>query len=215
MFRLAPLLWLGYIAMGIVQFMATYAFFRGHWDWGFLMAGLASFFLAYFPLVGSICGMIGAMYVWHWAWWQAGLLFSWWPVLYVSMVGGFSLLAIFSRFQGTSATKDPFILHLRDFSEKIELDTEDLAPLLQAAKKNKKDIDSPHEAAFWLLMNFLVPELTHGYNHVYRGVLSMRGNYLFGCFNRLVLLGTKQKIITAEQANNVRENVQDEIKEVG
>lgn len=42
-----------------------------HW----IIAVPLALFLGFFPLVGSIFGMIGAINVWQWEWWQAGLLF--------------------------------------------------------------------------------------------------------------------------------------------
>jgi hypothetical protein len=38
-------------------------------------SGTVAFIVSYIPLVGSIVGMVGAMDVWRWEWWQAGLLF--------------------------------------------------------------------------------------------------------------------------------------------
>lgn len=34
-----------------------------------------AFIVSYIPFVGAIVGMVGAMDVWCWEWWQAGLLF--------------------------------------------------------------------------------------------------------------------------------------------
>lgn len=96
------LCWGGFMAMGLVQLASIYAFFSDHWGWSFILAGAASFVLAYIPLVGSICGCIGAVKAWGWGWWQAGLLFFWWPVLVtvMSVVGG-GVAAVIKNKTGT------------------------------------------------------------------------------------------------------------------
>ena len=84
---LMPLLWVGYIGMGVVQWLATYSFFRNYWDWHWIFAFPAAMAAAYTPLLGSVCGTISAIRVWHWEWWQAVLLFFWFPVLYITIMG--------------------------------------------------------------------------------------------------------------------------------
>jgi hypothetical protein len=66
---------IGYIGLGIVQWFAMVDGIA-HWTgMSTFFAGVVSFFLAGIPLLGTILGFIGAIEVWGWAWWQAGLLF--------------------------------------------------------------------------------------------------------------------------------------------
>jgi hypothetical protein len=73
----------GYALMGLIQLVAIYDFLHGYWGWMSILSLAAAVILGYFPLVGSICGMIGAMHVWHFPLWQAGLFFFWHPILSV------------------------------------------------------------------------------------------------------------------------------------
>jgi hypothetical protein len=59
-----------------------------HW----LIAAPAAALLASFPFVGTILGMLGAIRVWGWEWWQAGLLFFGWLAVVVA-IGGVTGLA--------------------------------------------------------------------------------------------------------------------------
>lgn len=77
--KTGALLAIGFFVMSVVQFFALYAYVRDYWDWHWLLATPISMFLAGMPIVGSICGCLGAIKVWGWEWWQAGLLFFWWP----------------------------------------------------------------------------------------------------------------------------------------
>lgn len=74
---------IGFVVMGIVQFFAIYAFFDDHLKWHWLFSGIVSIVLAYVPVLGSIVGFLGALNAWHWSWLQAGLLFFWWPALFL------------------------------------------------------------------------------------------------------------------------------------
>lgn len=81
-----------FFVMGIVQWVATYDGLV-HWiglHW--LLAGALSLFLAYLPLVGSIVGFFGALKIWGWEWWQAGLLFFGVPAFGLAL-GGVSVVA--------------------------------------------------------------------------------------------------------------------------
>jgi len=82
---IGPIVSIGFVVMGLVQLYAVCSFFIGYWGWHLLLAVPVSLFLAYIPLIGSICGYIGAVKVWGWALWQALLLFFWWPVLVITM----------------------------------------------------------------------------------------------------------------------------------
>jgi hypothetical protein len=64
-----------YVGLGLLQLDATFA---GLEDWlglHWIIAGPLALFLAYFPLVGTIVGMFGAVSAWGWSWLQAGALF--------------------------------------------------------------------------------------------------------------------------------------------
>lgn len=54
------------------------------WGLHWIIAAPIAFIISYIPLVGSIVGMVGAMDVWRWEWWQAGLLFFGGTVLLLS-----------------------------------------------------------------------------------------------------------------------------------
>lgn len=64
-----------YFGLGIVQLAAIMAALGGWLGLHWIIAGPLALLLAYLPLVGPILGMLGAVHYWHWAWWQAGLLF--------------------------------------------------------------------------------------------------------------------------------------------
>ncbi|WP_260617791.1 hypothetical protein [Klebsiella pneumoniae] len=64
-----------YIVVGLFQLAAIMAGLESWWGIHWLIAAPVAFIISYIPLVGSIVGMIGAMDVWRWEWWQAGLLF--------------------------------------------------------------------------------------------------------------------------------------------
>jgi len=86
-----------FLALGLFQLAATYA---GLVDWlgvPWLLAVLLSVFIGWMPLVGTVLGVLGAVYVWHWAWWQAVLLFFGVQALILG-VGGFAgIVAWFSE----------------------------------------------------------------------------------------------------------------------
>lgn len=86
-----------YFALGLLQLFATMA---GLEEW----LGVSSFFaffiallLAYIPFVGTVLGFFGAMNVWHWEWWQAGLLFFGGMGLVLAVGGLFSIGSMLSR----------------------------------------------------------------------------------------------------------------------
>jgi len=88
---LGPIGYIAYLVLGILQLAAVYAFLHDYWGWNFFLAFFVGLLLAYAPVIGTICGIIGAIYVWHWAWWQAGLLFLWWVPLLI-IISIFSLI---------------------------------------------------------------------------------------------------------------------------
>lgn len=64
-----------YIVVGLFQLAAIMAGLESWWGLHWIVAAPIAFIVSYIPLVGSIVGMVGAVDVWRWEWWQAGLLF--------------------------------------------------------------------------------------------------------------------------------------------
>lgn len=85
---------IGFFIMGLVQLAAAYAFLVDYWAWPTLLAAPICLIFAYTPLVGSICGFLGALYAWNWEWWHAAILFFWWPFL----VAAFAVFGIGAEF---------------------------------------------------------------------------------------------------------------------
>lgn len=85
-----------YLGLGITQWVAIFDWvdstFNLPWIVSVSLAGASGFF----PLLGNICGTLGAINVWGWPWWAAILLFfgSWifyWAILL--LLGGLTQLA--------------------------------------------------------------------------------------------------------------------------
>ena len=64
-----------YIVVGLFQLAAIMAGLESWWGLHWIIAAPIAFIVSYIPFVGAIVGMVGAMDVWCWEWWQAGLLF--------------------------------------------------------------------------------------------------------------------------------------------
>lgn len=110
----------------------------------------------------------------------------------------------------------PFITELKNDLEKIGLEGNEAILLIKKAEDiDNEKIRNPEEESFWFLLNNIVPELICGNNHIYRGVLSMRGHELYSCFLKLVSFGIEKKIINQEEAETLRTNIRKEIAEVG
>lgn len=135
---------------------------------------------------------------------------------------GYGLYILYSSFiilptnEIQASNEVPFITELCSDLEKIGLEGDEAVSLLKKAKHiDNKKIRTPEETSFWFLMNYIVPELIYGHNHIYRGVLSMRGQQLYSCFLRLVSIGSEKKIISQEEAETLRTNIRKDIAEVG
>lgn len=109
-----------------------------------------------------------------------------------------------------------FITELKADLEKIGLEGNEALSLIKKAEDiDNEKIRNPEETSFWFLLNNIVPKLICGHNHIYRGVLSMRGHELYSCFLKLVSLGIKKKIVNQEEAETLRASIRKEIAEVG
>lgn len=74
---------ISYFALGLVQIIATYDFFRYYWHWNWFVSGLSAMFVGYAPIFGSVAGVIAATKVWGWDLWVAMLLFLYPFVIYI------------------------------------------------------------------------------------------------------------------------------------
>lgn len=91
----AGLFMLVHFAVGCVQFIAIYDFFREAWDWWSIPSFLAAGFLAYIPIVGNIAAIYTAYVIWDWSLIWALLLFLW-PLVLAFLI--FILVSISETF---------------------------------------------------------------------------------------------------------------------
>ena len=64
-----------YTLLGLFQLAAVIAGLEIWMGLPLLIAVPLAFFIAYFPVIGTLVGMFGAVTAWHWSWLQAFLLF--------------------------------------------------------------------------------------------------------------------------------------------
>jgi hypothetical protein len=84
----------GYFLVGLVQLFAIIAGIDYALGWGTVVSAIIALFITYIPIIGSVAGMYGAVNVWDWSIWQAGVLFFWYvPVLAAMVLYG----AVFDR----------------------------------------------------------------------------------------------------------------------
>jgi hypothetical protein len=68
---------IGYFILGLFQLAAVMDGLEHWWGLNWFIAMILAIPISYFPLVGTITGMFGAVTVWHWSWLQAtGLFFA-------------------------------------------------------------------------------------------------------------------------------------------
>jgi hypothetical protein len=79
---------IGFMLMGMVQFFAIWDGVAFALDIPSILAFILALFLAWMPLVGAVAGVYGAVNVWDWVWWQAGLLFFGVQLLALAAMGG-------------------------------------------------------------------------------------------------------------------------------
>ncbi len=77
---------------GSLQFFAVISMAHVSWGWGWIISFFIAAFLAYIPIVGTIVGICGAIYVWEWPWWGALLLFGWQYLLFGGLAAVLTLL---------------------------------------------------------------------------------------------------------------------------
>jgi len=90
------LFWTGffvaYVGVGFLQLWATYA--GAVWlGLGTVLAVIADVALAWVPVAGTVCGVLGAHYVWGWGWLSIALLFFL-PYVLVAVWGACALVKI-------------------------------------------------------------------------------------------------------------------------
>lgn len=78
-----------YIVVGLFQLAAIMAGLESWWGLHWIIAAPIAFIVSYIPFVGAIVGMVGAVDVWRWEWWQAGLLFFG-GIIFAIVSGGMS-----------------------------------------------------------------------------------------------------------------------------
>lgn len=64
-----------YLGLGLFQIAATIGGIQYWLGFHWLVAAIIAFFIASWPVVGTILGMVGAHYAWGWSWLAAFLLF--------------------------------------------------------------------------------------------------------------------------------------------
>lgn len=84
-----------FFAISIIQIAAIIGAFHLWLGWNAVLSVILALVLTWFPLIGAVLGVLGAVHAWHWEWWQAILLFAWPVVLMLFFgVGGF----VFDKF---------------------------------------------------------------------------------------------------------------------
>lgn len=73
-----------YWILNIVQIMAVLAGFHDWLGWNLFISALFAIGMGWFPVIGTIMGVLGAVHGWGWEYWQAILLFIWPMVLALS-----------------------------------------------------------------------------------------------------------------------------------
>lgn len=65
-----------FLALGVFQMIATYAGLNTWLGLHWIVAGIGTLLLGWFPFIGTIIGIFGAVNAWRWPVWQALLLFG-------------------------------------------------------------------------------------------------------------------------------------------
>jgi hypothetical protein len=83
-----------FIGMGLLQMAATYSGIARVLDLGIILNLLGCFIVSFFPFVGTIAGIWGAIADWHWYWIWAALLFLWPYVIYAVVLLGMGAVSL-------------------------------------------------------------------------------------------------------------------------
>lgn len=83
--------------MGLLQLAAILSGILDWWGWPWPIAILVAMPVAYIPILGTIVGIMGAIKSFGWSPMFAILLFCWPYVLYIILMAGGGVSAIFSR----------------------------------------------------------------------------------------------------------------------
>ncbi|EGG0215498.1 hypothetical protein IDQ04_002239 [Salmonella enterica] len=82
----------------IIQLIAIDSYFAEHLHWNGFVAFIAALILTWFPILGSLAGILGAVMVWHWDILFAILLFIWPTLLFFNDQITYNLI---TRFDST------------------------------------------------------------------------------------------------------------------
>ncbi|EEB7406795.1 hypothetical protein GL503_06670 [Salmonella enterica] len=66
----------------VIQLIAISSYFSDYLQWNGFISFIVAFFLTWFPVLGSLSGILGAVLVWHWNTLFAILLFIWPTLLF-------------------------------------------------------------------------------------------------------------------------------------
>lgn len=81
------LLWLvtpAFFITSIIQLVAVESYFSDYLHWNEFISFIVAFILTWFPIIGGVFGVLGAMHEWHWDVWQSTFLFIWPTLLCLS-----------------------------------------------------------------------------------------------------------------------------------
>jgi hypothetical protein len=95
--QLGCLFYCVYMLMGLLQLAAILSGILDWWGWPWPIAILVAMPVAYIPILGTIVGIMGAIKSFGWSPMFAILLFCWPYVLYIILMAGGGVSAIFSR----------------------------------------------------------------------------------------------------------------------
>lgn len=92
---MARFLWLltpVFIITSVIQLIAIDSYFSEYLNWNGFISFVIAFILTWFPVLGSLSGILGAVFVWHWNVLIAILLFIWPALLFFNNHITYSLI---------------------------------------------------------------------------------------------------------------------------
>jgi hypothetical protein len=102
---------IGFMVFGLVQMSAIYSFLHDILGWWMIFSAPLSLLLSYFPLIGSIAGTFAAPKSWGWSIANSFLLFFWYILLYVPILG----VEISDRFSQKRSANTKRLIHFISF----------------------------------------------------------------------------------------------------